>query len=310
MAVISVLITVYNCEQYLKRAVDSILNQTWSDFEIIIVDDGSTDNSLQIIKGYDDARIKIIAVKENRGVAYARNIGMKQCRSDYIALMDADDISLPNRLEMQYEFLKEHPEIDGVYAKYQHIDVDDKIVSEAWPVAYHNYKYVKAYMLLNNTVANCGMMFRRQIVERYHLRYDEDWKIASDYKFWCDYLKHGKIVGMDNVLWYYRLRNHSLYNNSNTSVKEAAEREIKLYVFQQYGFHFSEEEQEVLINVFGIYGKIASQKEMILLHEALWKMANQAAQNKLEFAEEVRIMCRKRFLEKVKEADGLWILDN
>ena len=86
MAVISVLITVYNCEQYLKRAVDSILNQTWSDFEIIIVDDGSTDNSLQIIKGYDDARIKIIAVKENRGVAYARNIGMKQCRSDYIAL--------------------------------------------------------------------------------------------------------------------------------------------------------------------------------------------------------------------------------
>lgn len=309
MAAISVLMTVYNCEKYLGQAIDSILNQTWKDFEVIIVDDGSTDNSLQIIKGYNDSRIKVITLEKNSGVAHARNIGMEQCTSDYIALMDSDDISHPNRLELQYGFLQENMEIGGVYAKYRHIDSNNKIISEAWPIAYYNYKYVKAYMLLNNTVANCGMMFRRQIVEKYNLKYDEDWKIASDYKFWCDYLKYGKIVGMDQVLWYYRIRNHSLYNNSDMLSKETAERNIKLYLFEQYGFQFSKEEQEILIKAFGICGSISSGEEMITLYGALWNMAKQAAQNKLEFAEEVRIMCRKRFLEKLHDADELWVLE-
>lgn len=82
MAAISVLMAVYNCEKYLREAIDSILNQTWSDFEFVIVDDGSTDNSLQILKEYHDVRIKLITYGENRGVSYATNLGLRQCTAD------------------------------------------------------------------------------------------------------------------------------------------------------------------------------------------------------------------------------------
>ncbi len=306
MAAISVLMAVYNCDKYLKDAVDSVLNQTWCDFEFIIVDDGSTDDSLKILRGYNDSRLKIITYKDNCGVAHARNIGLNHCSGDYIALMDADDIAFPDRLVKQYEFLREHSDVDGVYAKYHCIDREGKLLKGEWPKAYHNYKYVKAYMLLDNTVANPVSMFRRQIVDENQLKYDETWTISSDYKFWCEFLKYGRIVGMDEVLCYYRLRSHSLYSNAPLSDKRESARRIKLYNFKSYGFKFSQEEEDILIKAFGIKEKIVVWSEIALLYKALLSMAKQAADNKLEFAEEVRIMCKKRFLEKIQEADEIW----
>lgn len=308
MAAISVVMTVYNCDKYLSQAVDSILQQTWSDFELIIVDDGSTDNSLKILEAYDDSRIRIIVSEKNYGVAHARNIGLEYCTSEYVAFMDSDDISHPDRLRMQYEFLRDNVDIDCVYAKFRQMDIDGNLLKGEYPVAYYNYKYVKAYMILFNTVVNGCSMFRRRIVVDNHLKIDETCKIGSDYKFWCDYLQYGKIVGLDTVLLYYRLRNHSLYNNAPLDNRKESARKMMLYNFQLYGFQFSKPETETLLKIFGVGGKIDSKEEMILLYEALYKMSVQAAQKKLEFAEEVRIMCRKRFLEKVQETDKLWVI--
>lgn len=307
MAEISVLMAVYNCGKYLKEAVDSIINQTWQDFEFIIIDDGSTDNSLEILNSYRDPRIKIIANQENRGVAYARNVGLEHCTSKYVALMDADDIALPDRLKHEYEFLENNENIDGVYAKFRQMDINGKVMEGEYPNAYYNYKYVKAYMILNNTIANLTAMFRRRVVEQYHLKYDEKRKIASDFKFWCDFLQYGNIVGIDEVLCYYRLRNHSLYNNSPIASRIESERQMQLYNFQQKGFKFSEEEQEILLKIFGVNGKISSIQELVILYEALAKMAKQAVEIGLEYAPEVKIMCKKRFMEKVQQADGLWV---
>lgn len=307
MAAISVLMAVYNCDKYLREAIDSILNQTWNDFEFIIVNDGSTDNSLKILQEYDDARIKLITYDENRGVAHARNVGLEYCISEYVALMDADDIALQDRLEIQINFLKEHEDIDGVYAKLRYMQIDGTPIDREWPKAYYNYNYVKAEMLLQNTIANPTVMFRRQIVEQYQIKYDETWKISTDYKFWCDYLKHGRIVGIDKVLCYYRLRNHSIYNNAPMSKKKESDRKIKLYYFEHYGFQFAQKEVDILCKIYGPDdGEIISEEEMILVYEVLLKMVRQAAENNLEFAEEVRIMCRKRFLEKIKSSGSLW----
>lgn len=306
MAAISVLMAVYNCDKYLREAMDSILNQTWSDFEFIIVNDGSTDNSLQVLKDYSDPRIKVITYEENKGVAYARNVGLGHCTSEYVALMDADDIALPDRLKLQYEYLMEHREIDGVYAKFRNLDVDGRLLEEEQPSIYYNYRYVKAVMIFENTVANLTAMFRRQIVEEYQLKYDETCKIASDYRFWIDYLKYGKIVGIDKVLCYYRLRHHSLYNNAPLSVKKESEEQMIKYNLDSMGFRLLPEEINVLIKVFGTGGNINSGKELGLFYSALLNMAKQAKEMQLEFAEEVRIMCKKRFLEKVQNATGLW----
>ncbi len=309
MAKISVLMAVYNGEKYLGQSINSILNQTWKDFEFVIIDDGSTDNSLKIINSYRDSRIRIISSEKNYGVAHARNIGLEQCTSEYIAIMDADDVAVPERLEVSYRFLQENNDIDGIYGKILHLNLDGRLSESTYPMVCSDYKYIKAYMILNNTIANPTAMFRRQIAEEYHIRYDETWKIASDYKFWCDYLKYGKIVGMNKVLCHYRIRKHSLYNNAPASCQIEAERKIKLYNFKQCGFHFSENESELLFKVFGGVGDVTSVEEMTLLYMALRKMVKQAKQNKLEYAEEVMNMCKNRFLEKIQRADALWNIE-
>lgn len=109
---ITALMTVYNGESYLHQAIDSILNQTFSDFEFIIVDDGSTDNSLQIIQSYDDERIIVVRNQVNQGVAESRNLGVKSANGKYIIYMDADDISLPNRFIKQFRFMENNPDVD------------------------------------------------------------------------------------------------------------------------------------------------------------------------------------------------------
>lgn len=102
---VSVVLSVYNCEKYLAEAIDSILAQTWTDLEFVIVDDGSTDSTPDILSSYSDSRIKLISQK-NRGLAPALNAGIQNALGKYIARMDADDISLPNRLEKQVEFME------------------------------------------------------------------------------------------------------------------------------------------------------------------------------------------------------------
>lgn len=308
MAAISVLMAVYNCDRYLREAIDSILDQTWSDFEFIIVNDGSTDSSLQILKEYSDPRIKVVTYEENKGVAYARNVGLEQCTSEFVALMDADDIALPDRLKLEYEYLMEHSEIDGVYAKFRNLDVDGTLLEREQPMAYYNYKYVKAVMIFENTIANLTAMFRRRIVEEYQLRYDETCKIGSDYRFWIEYLRYGKIVGLDKVVCYYRLRHHSLYNNSPRDVKKESMQQMIEYNLNRMGFRFLPEEENILLKIFNMDGKIDSGEEISLLYRALLSMVRQAKEMQLEFAEEVRIMCKKKFSEKILISDQIWVL--
>jgi len=120
---ISVLLSVYNGEKYLREACDSIISQTFTDFEFIIVDDGSTDRSVDILRSYKDERMKIIQ-QPNKGLSAALNVGLSASAGKYIARMDADDVSVPHRLETQYEFLESHPECVAVGSNAMVIDAD------------------------------------------------------------------------------------------------------------------------------------------------------------------------------------------
>ena len=108
---ISVIMPVYNTGEYLGEAIQSILDQTFRDFELIIINDGSSDNSLKIIKSFKDTRIKFISNTSNRGNYPSRNEGISIARGKYICVMDADDIALKSRLERQYLFMERNPEI-------------------------------------------------------------------------------------------------------------------------------------------------------------------------------------------------------
>ncbi|MGA3161873.1 MAG: glycosyltransferase [Terracidiphilus sp.] len=113
MATISVLMNVYNVEAYISEALESIQSQTFSDIDIVVVDDGSMDGTRHILKKFasTDSRIKVVGTPDNRGIPYALNLGLGFCRSPYIAKMDGDDIALPTKLEKQFQFLKDNPHI-------------------------------------------------------------------------------------------------------------------------------------------------------------------------------------------------------
>ena len=116
---VSIIMPVYNSEKYLEEAINSVLGQSYSNFELIIVDDGSTDNSLNITGEFakKDNRVTLIALKENQGYAVARNEGLKRAKGEFITCMDSDDIMLPNAIKTRVEFLNSHPEVDLVFGK-------------------------------------------------------------------------------------------------------------------------------------------------------------------------------------------------
>src|SRR5437867_12013172 len=122
MARVSVLISTYNGEHYLGQAVRSILNQTLSDFELIIVNDGSKDSSESVIKSFPDPRIVYICNSQNQGIAVAQNKGLSVARGEYVALQDHDDISLLDRLRLQVNYLDSHPDIAMVGSSSIRID--------------------------------------------------------------------------------------------------------------------------------------------------------------------------------------------
>ena len=110
MEKVSIVVPVYNVEEYLQYSVGSLRQQTYSNIEIILVDDGSTDNSVEIINSIDDSRIELYEEKENKQICAVTNIGMKKVRGEYFARIDSDDLWEKNKLEIQVEYLKEHPE--------------------------------------------------------------------------------------------------------------------------------------------------------------------------------------------------------
>lgn len=196
---ISVVMSVYNAEQYLGEATDSILNQTFKNFEFIIVNDGSTDSSLDIIKSYNDARIVVIDQK-NTGLAKALNNGIKIAKGKYIARMDADDISMPDRLQLQYDFLEKHPECVAVGSNAEIIDKDG------------NYVYTSNQALCWEEIKNnlpstpfihSSTMYRKTDFDKVG-GYPEIYRI-EDVVFFNKLAKIGELRNVPDILIKYRL---------------------------------------------------------------------------------------------------------
>lgn len=141
---ISVIMPVFNGEKHLNEAVDSILDQTFRDFEFIIINDGSVDNTSKILDSYSDGRIRLVQ-RENRGFAYSLNEAIQLAEGKYIARMDADDVALENRLQLQYEFMESYPGVDILGGQADIIDEDGRLIGEMRkPISWPNIsKYIK-----------------------------------------------------------------------------------------------------------------------------------------------------------------------
>src|SRR3990172_57674 len=135
MPMVSVLMTIYNAEPYLRAAIDSLISQTFPDWELIAVENGSTDKSMSVLKDYSDHRVRVFPLEKNIGRTPALRLAFEQARGDYIAVLDADDISAPDRFARQVEFLDQHTDVALVASWAQQIDEHGKVFDVFEPPA-------------------------------------------------------------------------------------------------------------------------------------------------------------------------------
>ena len=180
---ISVVMSVYNAEKYLNEAVDSILTQTYEDFELILINDKSTDRSGQILGEYAqrDSRIVILENEENIGLTKSLNRGLAIAKGEYIARMDADDISVPHRFARQVQFLDENPEYSFVSSIGRYIDEDGN--PEQLRLFPETNEEIYAMMPKVDAVMHPGVMFRREDIAKIG-NYCEDFRVVQDYDLW------------------------------------------------------------------------------------------------------------------------------
>ena len=232
---ISVIMPVYNAEKYLKESIESILNQTFTDFGFLIVNDGSTDTSLEIIKSYDDKRIRIINNEENMGLTKSLNKAVKQAHGDYIARQDADDISLPNRLELQFEFLEKHPEVallgTGVYVINENGDEIEKRIMHPNP---------KKSLSKGNRFIHGSVMFRKSVIDELGA-YNETLKYSQDYELWLRISKKYDVENLTAPL--YKLRMHK------GSILSRKVEEQQMYAVFARKLAMNEIKEETLLNL-------------------------------------------------------------
>ncbi len=214
---ISVLMPVYNASAYLPEAMDSVLQQTFADFELIIVDDGSTDNSTEIIMDYHDERIRIIL--NTHDFISSLNKGIEAASGTYIARMDADDIMLPHRLESQFHFMEDHPDIDICGSWAENFGTGRGVVQT---IAGH--QQIISSLLLSNQLTHPTVMMRRSIfVKDPELRYPEGYPCAEDYKLWTILAGKGfRFANIPEVLLRYRRSSSQVTERNYHTMHESA----------------------------------------------------------------------------------------
>jgi len=204
---VSVIMPVYNAERFVKEAIKSILDQTYVDFELIIVNDGSTDKSEDIIKTVTDPRIRLIS-QSNAGIIGALNAGLKVAQGTYIARMDADDISEPTRLEKQVTFLRGHPDIAlcGTWAKTINDSGEETGIYDYPPTMHAK---IKRAMLRYNPFIHPSVMFAKQAIEKVG-PYRQGHKHAEDYELWTRMVSQFKTANIPEQLLRYRITSDSI----------------------------------------------------------------------------------------------------
>jgi glycosyltransferase involved in cell wall biosynthesis len=225
---ISVIMPVYNSANYLHAAIESILKQSFENFEFIIVDDGSTDDSLAIINSYHDKRIILIVNKENKGIVNALNEGLKLSRGKYVARMDADDISFTERFAIQYQYLAQHPtcKLCGSFA----IAIDsngNKLNLLKRPISNDE---IKIQQLFKNSFIHPTVMIDRLIAQKF--LYQEQYLFAEDFFLFSQICLSYDVHNINEPLLFYRTHEHNITSQKKEAMM-ASEKRVIAFILTQ-----------------------------------------------------------------------------
>ena len=216
---VSVFMATYNTEySQLREAVESVINQTYTNWELILIDDCSTEyNDFSFLDEYHDSRIKLYHNEHNMGCTCCYNKGIDLCTGEYLARLDADDISFPDRLAKQVKYMQEHPDVMVLSTRFKFFGAKD----DAGLFMPNNPEYVKASLLLGNGFCHSTIMYRRTLFTEGGIRYDESFRYAQDYDLIERIHEQGfKVMHLPECLVYYRVHLKQISSNNTASGSE------------------------------------------------------------------------------------------
>lgn len=217
---LTVVMPAFNGEKYISAAIDSVLNQTFKNFELIIINDGSSDKTNNIVLSFKDERIRFIDLKKNRGIAFCRNLGLQEARGEFLAWTDCDDLNLPTRFEKQLNFLQNNSNFGGCGTWLSRFKGEKTYYINK---AYGNPEKIKAALLFKPaSIPNPTAMLRLSGIRMYNIKYDENLQIGEDYDFIFRCSQYMKFTNIQENLYMYR--------DSETSImKKFDDKDLETY---------------------------------------------------------------------------------
>lgn len=240
MPKVSVVMAVYNGQQHLPAALDSLWQQTLTDFELLVVDDGSTDDTAQILTDCTDPRLRVLTNPSQQGLAASLNTGLQQAVGEYVARMDHDDICLPRRLELQARYLDKHPDIDILGSWARTIGTEPE---QVWAYPTHDAD-IRSELIFNPVLVHSSVMLRRTRFDPDGFQYDQRLARAQDYDLWVRVADELRFANLDEVLLLYRLHPNQVGQQFGHEQQEVAE-QIRLRQLQRMGLSPSQAEVEM-----------------------------------------------------------------
>ncbi len=228
---ISIVMPVFNGAEHLQATLQSLLAQTFTDFELLIIDDGSTDATPALIEQAGDPRIRYLRNPENKGISYSANRGFAESRGKYMARADADDIHLPHRLASQWDFMEKNPHVAicGSFLQY----IGEVQGSLQLPP---DHDTIKAHLPFYTSLAQPSSFFRMDFVRKHQLNYDLSYIASGDYDLWCRvaYNMHGILANVQDILVQYRVHANSISNKKTQIQRDAAAKSCTRHL-QEWG---------------------------------------------------------------------------
>ncbi len=238
---ITVLMSVYNAEKYLRECIDSILAQTFKDFEFVIYDDCSTDGSRAILESYSDNRIVLRRNTVNRGLTVNLEEGMRLSKADFVARMDADDIAKPERFAEQLEYFDEHPDVTILGTQVDYFDNEGKFLCRTSEPEGH--EDIKVQLFVSFSLYHPTVMFRMEKMREFALNYDPSFRYAQDHDLWFRSMTKVRLANHPNALMRMRAHSSSISKAKHGLQQECADRGRKA-MLRRIGIQLTETELE------------------------------------------------------------------
>lgn len=249
---VTVLMPTYNVAPFVKEAIKSVLNQTYSDFELLVIDDCSTDNTIEVVRSIEDPRIRIVQNEKNVGLAENLNRGLSHITTEYVARMDGDDIAEPVWLEREVAILDNHPDIGICSGGFERFGTVKSLVR--FPEHHED--------CMANMLFECSVIvptFRMSLYHDHGLRYSTDAFPAEDYRFWAECLRVTRIYNIQETLFHYRMHPTQICS-ARREEQQRKVAQVRRYMLEWLSEDFNEEEKTYYTGQF-MAPQIASKQD-------------------------------------------------